>query len=77
MVEALKEARSKVKYTEFAGEGHGVAGRSTAMRRCTSGFSHSPGNRVEATGPAPASRESDSDSWSRRTGTLFEKERLC
>lgn len=27
MVEALKEARSKVKYTEFAGEGHGVAGK--------------------------------------------------
>ena len=27
MVEALKEARSKVKYTEFAGEGHGVSGK--------------------------------------------------
>ncbi|MBJ06839.1 MAG: hypothetical protein CMO40_06965 [Verrucomicrobiaceae bacterium] len=27
MVEALKDARSKVKYTEYAGEGHGVAGK--------------------------------------------------
>lgn len=27
MVEALKEARSEVKYTEFAGAGHGVADR--------------------------------------------------
>ena len=27
MVEALKEVRSGVKYTEFAGAGHGVADR--------------------------------------------------